>query len=258
MTERAFEGLMVALVPLLAHAGTGRLDALATASAGLLSNEHVAVALSTGADLVALGASSELARDGQDLQLQLGEGPSLDGRTAPVHVDDLALDRRWPLAAAGLRALGVHGMSALPIGTGDTAIGSLTAYRVAGDGPASSGWTIAGRAASRHDDLADPTAPHPVDAVADALARAILRSGPLGPSDHAHPDPAADDPFAWLLVDGGGVSAAFHQACGMVAVQIGCDMTEARLRLRARAFAEDRTTLDLARAVVERRVRLEP
>lgn len=45
-----------------------------------------------------------------------------------------------------------------------------------------------------------------------------------------------------------------HQAVGMVLVQLGIGPEEALTRMRARAFAEQRMLVDVARDVVERRL----
>ncbi|WP_143021402.1 ANTAR domain-containing protein [Prauserella marina] len=46
-----------------------------------------------------------------------------------------------------------------------------------------------------------------------------------------------------------------HQAAGMVSVQLGIPVVEALLRLRAHAFADNVRLTDLARAVVQRKLR---
>lgn len=51
--------------------------------------------------------------------------------------------------------------------------------------------------------------------------------------------------------------AVVHQAAGMISVQLGVDVAEALLRLRAHAFATGRSMADLAAEVVERRVRFD-
>jgi hypothetical protein len=48
-----------------------------------------------------------------------------------------------------------------------------------------------------------------------------------------------------------------HQAAGMVAVQLGIGVGDALLRLRARAFADDRPLRDVADDVVTRRMRFD-
>jgi AmiR/NasT family two-component response regulator len=49
-----------------------------------------------------------------------------------------------------------------------------------------------------------------------------------------------------------------HQATGMVMVQLSVDAADAFLALRAHAFATDRSLLDVAIDVVERRLRFSP
>jgi hypothetical protein len=183
-----------------------------------------------------------------------GEGPAIDGRLTPVRVDDLATETRWPISTDSLRALDISIIDAVPIPAAAATIGSLTCYRTSAErtrhGPTSEALAAAGPG--------DATGAHRLrsaEEVAAALGRTILRSGRLVSDDDGDGSDRGD-PFAWLL-DEGGLTAVVHQACGMVAVQIGCDMDEARTRLRARAFAEDRTTLELAREVVQRHLRLE-
>jgi hypothetical protein len=48
-----------------------------------------------------------------------------------------------------------------------------------------------------------------------------------------------------------------HNAAGMVSVQLGVSVTEAMVRLRARAFTESRLVRELAEDVVARRVRFD-
>ena len=52
-------------------------------------------------------------------------------------------------------------------------------------------------------------------------------------------------------------SAEVYQAQGMVTMQLGVDLAEAMVRLRAHAYAHDRTLLDVARDIVARRLTLE-
>jgi len=49
-----------------------------------------------------------------------------------------------------------------------------------------------------------------------------------------------------------------HQATGMILVQLGISAEDAFARLRAYAYAHDRRLSDVARDVVERRLRFEP
>lgn len=67
-----------------------------------------------------------------DLELELGQGPSLHAlRTAsPVLVDDLTTDPpAWPVYAAHARARGVRALFAFPLRSGSLGYGSFDLYR---------------------------------------------------------------------------------------------------------------------------------
>ncbi len=51
--------------------------------------------------------------------------------------------------------------------------------------------------------------------------------------------------------------AEVSQATGMVMAQLGIDPAEALVRLRAHAYATDRSAIDVARDILDRRLRLE-
>jgi AmiR/NasT family two-component response regulator len=53
------------------------------------------------------------------------------------------------------------------------------------------------------------------------------------------------------------LSYRIHQATGMVAAQVGCDIDEALARLRIRATATGRTLEDMALDVLDREVRFD-
>ena len=63
------------------------------------------------------------------------------------------------------------------------------------------------------------------------------------------------DASAGLLSEREGYRAEIDQATGMVSVQIGVNVDVAFLRLRAYAYAEDRSLTDVCRDVVARRLR---
>ena len=52
-------------------------------------------------------------------------------------------------------------------------------------------------------------------------------------------------------------SSEIHQATGMVVAQLSVTARIAYLRLRAHAFAQDRPLIEVAREVIERRLRFE-
>ena len=52
--------------------------------------------------------------------------------------------------------------------------------------------------------------------------------------------------------------AEIYQASGMVMAQLDCTIDEAMARLRAYAFAHDEPLQDVARQVVDRKLRFDP
>ncbi len=60
------------------------------------------------------------------------------------------------------------------------------------------------------------------------------------------------------LEAGANFQIVVHQAAGMVAVQLGTPVGEALVRLRAHAFANERSLTDVARDVVARELRFDP
>ena len=82
-------------------------------------------------------------------------------------------------------------------------------------------------------------------------ASAVLaRAGP----DSGHSPSGLD---VVVLEAGGNFRFVVHQASGMVAAQLEIGVGEALVRLRAYAFANDRSLSEVAEDVVARRLRLE-
>ena len=99
------------------------------------------------------------------------------------------------------------------------------------------------------------------------------RPGPLAPAQLADTLVFADIALQMVLDAAAGISgspdyrpldgmsdrrAEVYQAVGMISVQLGVDLEEAFVRLRARAFASGAALGDAAGDVVNRRLRLEP
>ncbi len=164
------------------------------------------------------------------LQAELGEGPCLQAYVSgvPVLLPDLAAEeaKRWPAFAAAALAAGLHSEFSLPLGGGRPGIGTLDLCR---DTPGM---------------LSDD---HLSDALAAAdIARDVVLSGQYTPG-------GLEDLLAAAGID----QLVVHQATGMIAVQLGETMPNALARLRAAAFTSGRSMYDLARDVVERRVRFD-
>jgi hypothetical protein len=168
-----------------------------------------------------------------ELQLTLGEGPSVDVAAfgGPALASDLAereSGRRWPAFAPAACQAGAAAVFAFPLAIGAIQAGVLGLYR---DKP--------GR-------LSDVQ-------LGDALLFA--------------------DTATVLLLDahGGGLDelggqqaalarhrAEIDQATGMLTEQLGVGITEAFTRLRAYAYANDLRLADVAGDIVARRLRLHP
>jgi len=177
-------------------------------------------------------ATDEVSASIEDLQFTLGEGVCFDAvqAGAPVLVSDLGqpgdlVVGRWPAFMEGAGAAGVRAVFAFPLCIGAITVGVLDLYR---DRPG--GLTASQLAAAL--------------TAADAAALALL-----------HLSTGRPDSFA----DATGVRAAsqmqVHQATGMVRVQADVTIEVAFLMLRARAFAAGRPVADVAKDVVERRLR---
>jgi hypothetical protein len=169
-----------------------------------------------------------------DLELTLGEGPCLDASAVddPVLEPDLAHPLpggRWPAFTPGAGAVGVRAVFGFPVHVGVVRMGALGLHRE--------------RAGPLTDDQhADALV------MADVMARAVLdlQAG------------AAPGTLAAELADGANLQATVHQASGMVSIQLGVDVGEALVRLRAHAYGEERPLGAVADDVVARRLRFVP
>jgi len=162
------------------------------------------------------GPSTEVA----EVTFATGEGPRIEAwdRRRPVLVADLATQgRRWPGFAQAAGGLGVAAVFSFPLLVGGLALGVLELY------------------STDVHVLQDDEA-----ALALAFAELAIRSV-LG-------DEVVRDDGTWEpLVD---ARAEVHQAQGMVMVDLGVDLADALVQMRAHAFAEGIPLIDLARAVV--------
>ncbi|HSJ70817.1 MAG TPA: GAF and ANTAR domain-containing protein [Acidimicrobiia bacterium] len=167
-----------------------------------------------------------------ELQFSLGEGPSLDAfaRHEAIHEPDLehAPLARWPVFTATALELGTRGVFALPLNAGQRCIGVLTFYR----------------------DIAGALTPEQQEdglVVADTVAMAMVEAQSRNDTGLLTDD----------LNDTASHRAEVHQASGMVAVQLGVAVADAEVRLRAHAYAANRSVIDVARDIVGRRLRLD-
>ncbi|MFI6510937.1 GAF and ANTAR domain-containing protein [Streptosporangium sp. NPDC050855] len=221
-----------------AHAeGTAvRLETVCLVCARTLRAQGVGMALNgrlTGYEPVC-GSGAGAFRS-MDLHATLGEGPGHDALAGdrPVLVDDLADDatrRRWPMFAPAAVQAGVRAIFVFPLLLGVISVGVLEISRT------EPGWLTPQQVA---------------DALVFADAALLVQVQHL-----ASPDDA--DEVKELRWESAERWAQVHQATGMVAIQSGTDLSAAFVRLRARAFADGRGLLEVARDVVARRLRFEP
>ena len=174
-----------------------------------------------------------------ELQMTLGEGPSLDVLTsgAPVLISDLDegdAARRWPGFTPQACQASAAAVFALPMQIGAIRVGSLGLYR---DKPGPLTGLQFGEALI----------------LADAATVVLLESQhPDGAASAAGAGPAGQPP------DLARHRAEIDQATGMVSEQLDVTLGEAFVRLRAYAYAQDRRLSDVARDIVARRLRLNP
>jgi hypothetical protein len=181
-------------------------------------------------------ATDRVATALEEWQLVLGEGPCVDAFTGggPVLVMDLDSPEyvaRWPAFTPAALDSGARAMFALPLQVGAIRLGVLDLYGI------------------RPGDLT----PHEL---ADALTFADTAGMVL--LDAVAGTPAATAEPTWQRDGPAGHQAQVHQATGLVLAQLGVSAEAAFARLRAYAYAEDRRLDDVARDVVERRLRFEP
>ena len=182
-----------------------------------------------------LYVSTAVSEQVAELQVMLGEGPGTDalGREYPVLVSALgsaASALRWPAFAPAALAVGVSAVFAFPLVMGAISVGVLEIHRDQ-EGKLSTA------------ELADGLL------FADAALPQVLNHL-SGPDTVEGPElPSSGFEYRWAEV---------HQATGMVSVQLGSDLTVAFLRLRAHAYLTGRRLSQVAREVVERRLRLDP
>ena len=190
-----------------------------------------------GANSGTLGSSGEPARMYDELQFLLGEGPCLDSvaRRAPVHVVDLAdpEEARWPAYGPAMLDLQVRGVYAMPLVVAGEYVGALDLFR------------------AQPGCLDD-------DEVSGAIVAAELAGIPLLDLLDGDMQAAAADPKSNAWAELNALSRAeVSQATGMLVAQLEVEPAEALVRLRAQAYATGRSATDVARDILDRKLRLE-
>ena len=190
-----------------------------------------------GAASGTLGSSGAGARAYDELQFTFGEGPCLDSVAlrAPVLIADLANgnDGRWPAYGPAMLDYKIRGIFAIPVVVAGEFVGALDLFR------------------------AQPGELH-VDHLAGAVVAAELAGMPLLDLMHSDLQAAVNDPDSDAWAEFNALSRTeVSQATGMLVAQLGVEPAEALVRLRAHAYATNRSATDVARDILDRRLYLE-
>jgi hypothetical protein len=176
-------------------------------------------------------SSSERVRQLEDLQFSLGEGPCHDAYVMSEVVTEPNLasgtNVRWPNYTPSALALGACAVFAFPLQVGVGTVGVLTVYQDA-----------VGELTSRQ--------------AADGRALARILPATMSKIQDGAPDPLPDD----VLSDVDAHRAEVHQASGMMAVQLGIEVDDALVQIRAHAYASDVTVAHVAADILAHRLHL--
>ena len=180
-----------------------------------------------------VSASSELATLLDEEQFALGNGPTFDAQNAagPVIIEDTHAHRashKWPAFTPVAAKHNIHGVFAFPLRVGTAYLGVLTAYRHSPGQPSAQQY-------------------------ADGLILASLATAELVRHQAGVTSPELADIFEPGLYD----QSALQIAAGMVAESLNCPIVVALVRIRARAFSDDKPVSEIARAIVAREIVLE-
>jgi hypothetical protein len=207
------------------HACLACVEAVGVSGAGLILTGNLK-------SLEPVDVTDSYAAEVEELQATLGQGPGIDALESgrPTLVADLASPintDRWPFFAPDVLRLGVCAMYSLPLALGAIRVGVLDLYSDT----------------SRH--LSQEQL---VDALVYAdTALLLVLDAHSGITTINGDNPDRLGPVLW--------HAEVHQAAGMISVQLGVSALEALVRLRAYAYGHDERLTDVARSVVERRLR---
>jgi hypothetical protein len=232
---------LIAQQPPDADGVVGRLRRICGAATLTLSATVVAVSvLATGGARGVSAISGTGDRRLEELQFLLGEGPCVDALATrrPVLVPDLidGAAARWPAYAPAAYECGARAVFAFPLQIGAARLGLFDVFR---EEPGQLS-TLEISHALTYADIA-------VNALLDAQDEAV---------DGATPDDMVTG-LADGLADEVELGAELFQAQGMVMVQLGVGLAEAMARIRAYTFAENRRLHDVARDIVDRRIRFD-
>ena len=190
-----------------------------------------------GAASGTLGSSGASARVYDELQFTFGEGPCVDcvAMGSPVLVTDLANanEVRWPAYGPAMLDHQIRGIFAIPVVLAGIYVGALDLFR-------------------KH------PGELPGDHLAGAFVAAELAGIPLLDLMGSDLQAAVDDPDSNAWAEFNLLSRAeVSQATGMLVAQLDIEPAEALVRLRGHAYATGRSATDVARDILDRRLKLD-
>jgi GAF domain len=218
--------------------GVRAADRLCEACVELFDIDAAAISLVfDGINVGTLGASGASARAYDELQFTLGEGPCLDSvaHRAPVVVADLADPDvvRWPAYGTAMLTHQIRGVYAMPVVVAGQYVGALDLFR-------------------SDPDLLD------AEQLAGALVAAELVKIPLLDLLAEDMQAAVGDPDSDSWAELTTLSRAeVNQATGMLVAQLEVEPAVALVRLRAHAYVTGRSATNVARDILNRRLRLQ-
>jgi hypothetical protein len=218
--------------------GLAAADSLCEACVTLFEIDAAAISLIfPGVTSGTLGSSDAAARAYDELQFTMGEGPCLDSvaTRGPILVADLANSNnvRWPAYGAAMLDYKIRSVFAIPVVLAGEYVGALDLFR------------------AQPGEL-------PGDELAGAVVAAELAGAPLLDLVGSDLQAAVNDPGSSAWAELNALSRTeVSQATGMLVAQLGVEPTEALVRLRAHAYATNRSATDVARDILDRRLQLE-
>ena len=213
-------------------------DRLCEACVALLDVDAAAISLVfDGTNTGTLGSSGPPAQIYDELQFIYGEGPCLDAvaERGPVSVADLAHagERRWPAYGPAMLEHQIRGIYAMPVLAAGEYVGALDLF------------------CSRPGALMG-------EQLAGAVIAAELAGIPVLDLLDGDLQAAVNDPGSSAWAELNALSRTeVSQATGMLVAQLDLDPVAALARLRAHAYATGRSATDVARDILERRLRLD-
>lgn len=218
--------------------GVAAADSLCEACVTLLEVDAAAISLIfEGAPSGTFGSSGASARMYDELQFTFGEGPCMDcvAMGAPVLVTDLANanEVRWPAYGPAMLDHQIRGIFAIPVVLAGAYVGALDLF-----------CTHPGKL--------------PGDHLAGAFVAAELAGIPLLDLMDSDLQAAVNDPDSNAWAEFNVLSRAeVSQATGMLVAQLNIEPAEALMRLRGHAYATGRSATDVARDILDRRLKLD-